>query len=136
MGQIGLGVMIQSLGGNAETVSAVTGSIGKTIARVWLEDETLKFEFSDGTKMNVWDGGQSCCESRYMVTADDLSEYAGAILMDMELKDAPEVEDEYGSHEVQFLDVKTDKGVFQMASHNEHNGYYGGFWIQASIIPK
>ena len=34
-------------------------------------------------------------------------------------------------HEIQFLDVKTDKGIFQMANNNEHNGYYGGFLIEA-----
>ena len=54
---------------------------------------------------------------------------------DFELKDAPDIEDEWGEvHEVQFLDVKTDKGVFQMSSHNEHNGYYGGFWIIARLV--
>ena len=33
-------------------------------------------------------------------------------------------------HEVQFLEVKTSKGSFTMSSHNEHNGYYGGFSIE------
>ena len=34
-------------------------------------------------------------------------------------------------HEIQFLDVKTSKGVFQISNHNVHNGYYGGFWVIA-----
>ena len=34
-------------------------------------------------------------------------------------------------HEVQFLEIKTDRGVLTMANHNEHNGWYGGFWIVA-----
>jgi hypothetical protein len=131
----GMGVMLGMLGGNEETVNAVKSSLNKVIKKVWLDAENndLKFEFEDGTKLKLWDGGQSCCESRYMVTADDLTEYSEAKLLNIELKDAPNAPDEYGDHEIQFLDVTTDKGVFQMANHNEHNGYYGGFWIQASL---
>ena len=131
---LGMGVMLGMLGGNAETVNAIKSSLNKTIKKVYLADDKLQFEFEDETKLELWDAGQSCCESRYMVTADDLTEYWGAKLLDFELKDAPEVEDKYGSHEVQFLDVKTDEGVFQLANHNEHNGYYGGFYVKASII--
>ena len=133
MSQNGMGVMLGILGGNEETVNTVKNSLNKTIEKVWLDEETdrLNFKFTDGTGMYLFDDGQSCCEHRYMVTADDLTEYADAKLLDVELKDAPDQEDEYGVHEVQFLDVKTDKGVFQMANHNEHNGYYGGFWLVA-----
>lgn len=131
---LGMGVMLQMLGGNKETVEAVKASLNKIIKKVWLDAEhnDLKFEFEDGTHLKLWDGGQSCCETRYMVTADDLTEYSGAKLLDLEVKDAPNITDKYGDHEVQFLDVKTDKGIFQMANHNEHNGYYGGFYIKAS----
>lgn len=133
MSRNGMGVMLGILLGNEETVSTVKSSLNKTIEKVWLDEETdrLNFKFTDGTGMYLFDDGQSCCEHRYMVTADDLNEYADAKLLDVELKDAPDQEDEYGVHEVQFLDVKTDKGVFQMANHNEHNGYYGGFWLVA-----
>lgn len=128
-----MGVMLGILGGNEETVNIIKSSLNKTIEKVWLDEETdrLNFKFTDGTGMYLFDDGQSCCEHRYMVTADDLTEYADAKLLDVKLKDAPDQEDEYGVHEVQFLDVKTDKGVFQMANHNEHNGYYGGFWLVA-----
>jgi hypothetical protein len=133
MSQNGMGVMLGILGGNEETVNTVKSSLNKTIEKVWLDEETdrLNFKFTDCSGMCLFDNGQSCCESRYMATADDLTEYADAKLLDVELKDAPDQEDEYGTHEVQFLDVKTDKGVFQMANHNEHNGYYGGFWLVA-----
>jgi hypothetical protein len=30
-------------------------------------------------------------------------------------------------HEVQFLRVSTDAGTIVCETHNEHNGYYGGF---------
>lgn len=129
---LGLGVMIQSLGGNEETVKAITSSLGKVIEKVSLNDNKLIFQFTDDTELKMFDDGQSCCESRYMRTDDDLSEFAGATLLDFELKSAPNIKDEYGVHQIQFLDVKTSKGVFQMANHNEHNGYYGGFWIVAN----
>lgn len=133
MGQLGLGVMLNMLGGNAESVAAFTGAVGKTISALRLgDDDALHFEFSDGTKLKLSDEGQSCCEQRYMRTDDDLSEFVGAKLLGAEIKEAPNMPDGYGEHEVQFLEVKTDRGVFTMASHNEHNGYYGGFWIVAS----
>lgn len=131
---LGLGVMIQSLGGNKETVNAVKSALGKVIEKVSLDDNELVFNFTDGTGLKMFDDGQSCCEYRYMRTDDDLSDYQGSTLLDFELKDAPNMEDEYGDHEVQFLDVKTSNGVFQMANHNEHNGYYGGFWIVARSL--
>ena len=137
MSNFGLGVMIKMLGGNAKTVNAFQSSIGKVISSVVLthEDE-LHLKFEDGTGLKLWDGGQSCCESRYMRTDDNLEEYIGATLIGGELKDAPNVsdDDEYGEHEVQFLEIQTSKGPLTMASHNEHNGYYGGFYIEARAL--
>ena len=127
----GLAVMIGILGGNEETVNAVKTSIGKTIENVCMHDDILIFKFTDGTKLKMWDDGQCCCEHRYMMTDDDLTYFSGAKLMGFEIKDAPDGEDNGEVHQVRFLDVTTDKGVFQMATHNEHNGYYGGFWIVA-----
>ena len=136
MGQFGIGVMLGMLGGNADSVAAFTGAIGKTISALRLgDDDALHFEFSDGGKLKLSDEGQSCCERRYMRTDDNLTEYVGAKLLGAEIKEAPDVNDQdgWGDHEVQFLEVQTDRGVFTMASHNEHNGYYGGFLIQASL---
>ena len=111
-----------------------SGMIGKTIAALRLgDDDALHFEFSDGSKMKLSDEGQMCCEHRYMRTDDNLGDYVGARLLGAQIKDAPKVQDEYDSHEVQFFEVQTNKGVFTMASHNEHNGYYGGFWIKAVV---
>ena len=82
--------------------------------------------------MRLADEGQSCCENRYMSTDDDLSDFIGGTLLDAEIKAAPDETDEWGQvHEVQFLEVRTSKGSFTMASHNEHNGYYGGFYLVA-----
>ncbi len=123
--------MIQSLGGNESTINAIKSSLGKVIEKVTLDNNELLLKFTDGTGLKMFDAGQSCCESRYMSTDDSLDDHVNATLLDFELKNAPNMEDEYGDHEIQFLDVKTSNGVFQMANHNEHNGYYGGFWIVA-----
>ena len=133
MGQLGMGVMLNMLGGNAESVDAFTGAIGKIIAELNLgQDDALHFVFDDGSKIKLFDDGQSCCESRYMRTDDNLEDFVGAKLLGAEIKEAPSEPDEYGEHEVEFLEVQTDRGVFTMASHNEHNGYYGGFSIRAA----
>ena len=134
MSMTGLGVMIGELGGNEESVKAFTGSLNKIITALTLgEDDALHFTFEDGSKMKLYDDGQSCCESRYMRTDDKLADFVGAKLLGAEVKGAPNMPYEDGEHEVSFLDVKTDRGVFQMASHNEHNGYYGGFLIRAAL---
>lgn len=133
MGQPGMGVMLGMLGGNADSVAAFTGAVGKTIAALRLgDDDALHFEFSDGSKLKLFDDGQSCCEARYMLTDDNLADFVGAKLLGAEIKEAPDIEDEYGTHEVAFLEIQTDRGAFTMANHNEHNGYYGGFWVIAA----
>ena len=133
MDNLGMGVMLGILGGNEETVNSIKSSLNKTIEKVELDGDNLIISFTDNTTLMIWDGGQSCCESRYMTTDDDLSDFNGATLLDFELKSVDDVDDGYDVHEIQFLDVKTSEGVFTMVNHNEHNGYYGGFWIQAKL---
>jgi hypothetical protein len=133
----GIGVLIQMLGGN--DIKAIKNSIGKAISNVSLEKETnqLLFEFIDGKNLVVWDDGQRCCELRYMTSDDDLSYYSGATLMDIEVRNSPNVQTPYGTeHEVQFLVITTSKGQFTIENHNEHNGYYGGFWLNARELPN
>lgn len=132
MTNLGLGVMIGMLGGSENSSKAITNSIGKKIKVVELKDDILYFNFEDGSLMSIRDDGQSCCENRYMTTDDDLVYFGGSILTAVEVRDAPAASSEWGDHEVQFLLITTSKGVFTMESHNEHNGYYGGFWIQAN----
>ncbi len=118
---------------------ALANAIGKTISAIGLysiEDNVLgvinelHIEFVNGIKIKLMDVGQSCCERRYMRTDDNLEDYIGARFIGVEIKEAPEMIDEYCNvHEVQFLEIKTDRGALTMANHNEHNGYYGGFKI-------
>jgi len=131
----GIGVMIGMLCGNESTVAAYHASMGKTIAAVIVADDALRVTFDDESTLIAKDDGQSCCEVRYMRTDDDLAYFVGAKLVGIEIKEAPSESDEYGEHEVQFLEVQTDRGVFTLASHNKHNGYYGGFWITLTLEP-
>lgn len=133
MSQLGMGVMIRMLGGNKETVEAIRASLGKKIRAAELSGNTLELTFDDGSVLALADNGQSCCEERYMRTDDDLTKFAGATFDDIELAEAPSLPYEYGSHDVQFLNVKTSLGVFTMSNHVEHNGYYGGFSIEATV---
>jgi len=135
--QLGMGVMIRMLSGNEDSVKAFTSALNKTISSIALEDEALVMGFDDGTKIKFFDNGQSCCESRYMRTDDDLQYYMGAKLLDATIDPGLSTDVEYGTvHEIQFLNIKTSKGVFTMSSHNEHNGYYGGFSIEVEEVKK
>lgn len=80
------------------------------------------------------DNGQSCCESwGYFASEDDTSQYIGAELQEVRLTDTAlnqekvDKSDYYSgdSGGIQFVDFVTDKGTFQLAVYNAHNGYYG-----------
>jgi hypothetical protein len=136
MSNLGIGAMLGFLGGNEETVNAILSSINKEISFSVLDEgeDKLRIGLEDGSTLVLFDDGQSCCESRYMRTDDDLSYFVGAKLLNIAIKSAANKEHEWGTHEIQFLEVTTSKGVFQIANHNEHNGYYGGFWIVARLL--
>ena len=104
--------------------------VGKPITDVKLEGGRIKFTFDNGSTLAIYDGGQTCCESRYMVCDDDLPFFIGASLVSVEVRDGSVTESGYIVHEIEFLDIQTTKGLIQCATHNEHNGYYGGFSIQ------
>lgn len=115
-----------------DTVEAIKGSLGKTIADAKLENDTLTLKFTDGTSLSFSDERQSCCESRWMHTDADLPYYSGAVFTDVSLESAeiapPEGSDVY---DAQFLHIHTNKGILDAVTHVDHNGYYGGFWIVA-----
>ena len=112
----------------------------KTILRITHNgDAKVSVYFTDGTGLNFEDH-PSCCENRYMVIDDDLTEYEGATYVGWEISPVSGVfarelaemyaTDDYGVHDVEFFRIMTSKGDLHIASHNEHNGYYGGFCIE------
>lgn len=131
MSRPGMGVMIGMLGGNEKTIETLREALDQPIENIELKDETLRIILGDKVLV-IQDDGQSCCESRYMTTDDDLGYYAGSTLIDVGVADGPCGAGEYGDpHDQQFLNIKTSKGTFTMVTHVEHNGYYGGFWLKA-----
>lgn len=76
--------------------------------------------------------GQSCCENYgYFSSEDDLNQFIGAELLDIQLTDTAlntnKLEKRGFSDYVNlmFVTFKTNKGVFQLTVYNDHNGYYG-----------
>jgi hypothetical protein len=101
-----------------------------------IHDNKLCLEFEDSSKLKIWDGGQKCCEVRFMATSDNLKDIIGQKLITIELKSG----DTFNANEntkndiieTSFLNVCTDKDVLEIVTYNHHNGYYGGFHIKAS----
>lgn len=132
---LGLGVMLGLLGGNEQSASVFNKAIGKTISTLEITEEELLFTFTDGTKMKLFDDGQSCCEHRYMHTDDDLNYFIGSALQSAEVRPGGKEQLEYGDvKESEFLIVSTSAGQFTVVNYNEHNGYYGGFLIRATDV--
>lgn len=136
--QDGMGVMINKLFGRPEeTAAAVAACMGKTIAKVVVlkeGDGTLVITFTGDTSLSIWDDGRSCCESRYLTCDDALDDFIGAVFNQVEVNQAPDIETEWGEvHEQGFLIVTTSIGRFTVTTHNQHNGYYGGFYLKAAI---
>lgn len=136
---IGMGVMIGMLSGS-DSADAFAAAIGRTIASVSLDKEAnggdgaLIVRFTDGTGIELSDRGRSCCESRYITCDDNLASFAGAKLLGGSVREGRAEELEYEHHEIQFLVIDTTAGSITCETHNEHNGYYGGFWVQVSAL--
>lgn len=93
-----------------------------------------KVKTSEHEILVLIDNGQLCCEDwGYFSSDDDLSQNIGGELLAVELTDtalnvkAIEERFEYGfdSGGIQFVTFKTNRGDFQLAVYNAHNGYYG-----------
>lgn len=126
--------MIHILGGGSP--KNPTDYCGRKIVKAEQVGDELHISFEDGVAIRIFDGGQSCCESRYMRTDDDLKSLAGKTLVaiDENLAKSNSVDESGEVHEMAFLDVKTNDGLVSFSFHNEHNGYYGGFGLSLDEI--
>lgn len=114
---------------------------GKVIETLTLSNDVILIKLEDekwekGETFWIWDDGQECCEYRFITTDDDLSFFSGSTLLDIHLKQAPDGpsrdDQDHAVHEIQFLELKTSKGVCTFETHDEHNGAYGGFTVRIS----
>lgn len=130
MSQPGLGVMLATLYGSGENADKY---YGRVVERGQLLNDgdvpTLQLALEDGVTLLIQDQGQSCCESRYMTCDDNLANIFGGRLLAIEVLDGPDLPSGE-THEQQFLIIRTTEGTITVASHNEHNGYYGGFALR------
>jgi hypothetical protein len=140
MSQTGMGVMIKAMFGGQQAAD-IGPLLGQRIRSITLvkgggrhSEDALVIEMQDGHRLRITDEGQSCCESRYMTCDDDLATYVGATLVDITVESGPDLPGYGEDHEQRFLRVSTDLGTVVVCTHNEHNGYYGGFWIQGQVI--
>ena len=129
---LGLGAMLWELSGGTKHDAAEF--YGRTIKAAAFSEGEVKLTFDDGTAIEIFDGGQSCCESRYFTTDDEVLGLVGHTLKDIKLRSAPDEYGEYGDvHEITFLEIATEDGHVTVASHNEHNGYYGGICLAIRV---
>jgi hypothetical protein len=123
---LGIGVMLKQLSGGSE--HSASEYYGQKITSAAITDKQLALGLADGRRILIWDDGQSCCESRYLSTDDDIQSLVGHTLNRVEVKEGPTTGSDYGEpHETRFVEVGTDQGFITLVNHNEHNGYYGGF---------
>ena len=111
---------------------------GLTIAGIEIRgDDTVAVSFDNGTVLEVRDDGQDCCEIRYITSDDDGDQYRGAIFNGFDIGSTEYREHGRDSvHEVAFLNIRTSLGVYVAETHNEHNGYYGGFEIALEEVKQ
>lgn len=127
MSRLGIGSILYVLGGGSE--HSPDEYYGRQIVDANIDEKRLRLKFSDGTVIKLWDNGQSCCEDRYITCDDDVADLIGGNLIKIAVKDYGEEEEEANIHEWVFIEVATDKAFISMTTHNEHNGYYGGFGL-------
>lgn len=107
--------------------------IEKTITSCSLNGNYLVIGFEDCTYISLFDDGQSCCEKRYITCDDDLNFLVGKQIIDVVKKNFNKTyEDDVHEImfvEIMFVEILTKDGSITLCTHNEHNGYYGGFSI-------
>lgn len=129
----GLGAMIHDLGGGTE--NSADKYYGRKIVGAAFAGNRMTLRFDDGVSIDITDEGQSCCEERYMTCDDDVKSIVGQTLKHIVVKSQEDNSDnDYGAHEICFLEIQTDKGSITFATHNKHNGYYGGFGLNIAEV--
>lgn len=126
--------MLEMCNLEGKSAEAFLKVVGKKIMGITMENDELRLSFGSQGTLIVSDQGQSCCEHRYITTDDKLSDYVGGNLINIEVKPVPIPtldSDDGDCHDIEFVEVTTTKGSFVLVTHNEHNGYYGGFYVCA-----
>lgn len=103
---------------------------GLKITSVEFTEKSLNIGFENGKTIKLWDYGQTCCENRYMTTDDDVKSLIGHRLTRIDPNNVKVKKSEWGDeHEATFIEIGTNQNFITIVTHNEHNGYYGGFCL-------
>lgn len=105
----------------------------KILAASYSEDSLYLDTTEAHIQFHVLEG--DCCARTYLTIEDDISDLIGQEYEGYEVVETPDKDGEEGVHEISFLNIKTNGGIFQCAAHNEHNGYYGGVNIRVDVEP-
>jgi hypothetical protein len=97
---------------------------------------SLILGLASGFKIVIVDTAQSCCEHRYLHSSDDVGSLVGESLVSIRVDSVDCIDDSGDEHEVVFLKVSTNRDSITLETHNEHNGYYGGFCIRATVYDE
>lgn len=101
---------------------------GKEICYGEIDSDRIILEFSDGTRVKIFDDAEYCCETRYITCDDDIKVLFGQKLVNFKIKNYTCKSNScHNDHEEVFIDIQTDQDCITFTSHNEHNGYYSGF---------
>lgn len=101
--------------------------IGLKVIKTYFKNDVISIFLENGINLLIKDDAQHCCEKRYMTTSDDINSIVGENLLNIFVKNCNKIESDCKVYEIAFLEIKTDKQSITFESHNEHNGYYGGF---------
>ena len=116
--------------GSEALLESVIGKVFREV-RVDPDENRLVFAFVGGPDIYLFDDDQSCCETRWIHTDDDLLYFTGCKFLGLEVKEGPSEDTKYEFRDSQFLIIKTTLGEFTVVNYNQHNGHYAGFKIVA-----
>lgn len=92
-----------------------------------LDENKLTLYFRDGDPVSVSDKRNAVSERRFITCDDDLRSFVGSRLLSISIKYGPTFAMSKGDSETAFVEVLTTSGAITLTTHNEHNGFYGGF---------
>lgn len=124
---MGVGAMLHRMGGGSK--HSASEYYGQKIVSAALVDNKFRLALGNGKNIELWDDAQSCCENRWITCDDDLGKIVGGTLTRVEVKEGPSDESSGDVHEQLFIEIGTNECFVTICTHNEHNGYYGGFGL-------
>ncbi len=102
------------------------------------QENTFQIHFTNGNILEVADDGQSCCEHRYLTCDDDLDGLPGQTIVSIEVSGVGLADDDGSGmdHEQAFVRIQFSRFAVTLCTHNEHNGYYGGFSLHVRLLSQ